>query len=130
MSKTNKMKVILLVLLLSIIISLLISVCINESNKNDNTKDEANITIYYSTSSNENETFLLIVSSENNEIYNQTLSPEPGELIYNGDANDSIYHISVNWNNKTDEIDFKPTRQNSLSLVIKNNNVELKEVSD
>ncbi len=126
MKRNSRYKIITLILLVSLI-TVLFSGCTEDNN---NQKEVTKLLIYYSTSSDKNVNFSLKLSTEDTVIFNDTIEPEPGESIYNSKADDGVYHVIVYFKNKKSEMDFKPNGQNSLSILIKNDNIELQEVTD
>lgn len=104
--------------------------CIENNASNDDEETNPNLLIYYSSSSNENETFIMKIFTDGEMIKNDTMSPNPGDSLYNIKGDEGEYHIKVEWDNKTSELDFRPNGQNSVSVVIDENNIELQEISD
>lgn len=121
MNRTN-----LLIISIIFLFILSFSGCLND----DESKNEIYFSIYYSSSSNENETFNLTIITNNIEVFNETVTPKPGHKIYNEKASGYEYFIKVRWNYKTSEISFTPNGQNTVSIEIVNGNIGLQEITD
>lgn len=119
-----------ILLILIIFLIIVLSGCINNQ-KNDNNKNDLNDEIYflltYSTESDIEENVTIIIKKGSTEILNQTLKPERGYEIYREKANGEEYNVKAIWNNRTSELSFKPKGNNTLFLIIRNNELRLSE---
>ena len=104
--------------------------CVDNKNNNEGEADDVFFSFYYSTSSDVEETIFIRIVVLDNEIFNETVVPVKGALIYNERSRGNSYRIYVEWDNRTAKGEFKPNGSNTLFLVIRFGNINLKEVTD
>ena len=95
-----------------------------------NVSKDIGFLLYYSTPSVENVSFDIIIITDGNEVFNQTVTPIPGRDIYCEKASGHEYYVKVRCNNETSEHIFIPNSQNALSLGYSYGNIGLQEVTD
>lgn len=118
----------LLITILLIILILALSGCIVIRDEEE--RKPVYFLLTYSTSSDIEDNVSIAITTNNVEVFNQTIIPTTGSRIYREEASGYQYHVTAVWNNKTAEADFKPDGYNTLFLTIRNNNIELQEITE
>ncbi|MCK5561652.1 MAG: hypothetical protein KAJ51_13705 [Thermoplasmata archaeon] len=123
------MKASTLVMIIIILMSLIMFIgCLG----NDNGKNDSQIyfLLSYSTSSDIEDNVTVIISTNNIEVFNDTIIPQKGSEIYREKASGNSYNVIAIWNNNITKMNFEPSGLNSLSLSIRNQQIELQEITD
>jgi Tol biopolymer transport system component len=120
----------LIILIFFLVLSICISGCISEDNEEEHTSPNTNFVLKYSSASDVEEKINLTIKKDGNEVFNETITPSLGQVIYSEKASNNDYLVIASYNDLNTQILFHPDGQNILFLTIKNGNIDLQEITD
>lgn len=100
------------------------------SDEENGGSDRIYFLLYYSKNSNIEKNVSVLIITKNIEVFNRTIDPTLGSEIYREKASGAEYSVIADWNNNRAGIEFVPDGSNALSLIVRNNYIELQEITD